>query len=786
MTSTPRSRRRAAQPPRQRRQLALKRAHAVRGDLEGRGWPAPLLCDSGNGYHLLYRIDLPSEDGGLLRRVLRTLAGRFDDQDVEIDTSVFNPARLTRVYGTWSRKGVSTPDRPHRPTAILETSHPLLPVERHSLEALAGEEELEEGTAQPAAATGTLAVNPDSMPEAEKVARAEAYLARLKPAVEGKKGDRQTYRAAMILIKDFAIDVEQAWPLLQAYNARCQPPWNEADLRRKLDMAAAVPGQRGSKLGRSDKGRLDTGSSDPEQSRGEQFLIPVPDFVQWDANWKVSPPPQKKTDSKGRACRQQMLNPEWVLDLVRFALVAQRCNWVILSDVFLAQLVWGVQENRPPNWREQLGRSLQSAGLGVRPVKLPNSTTKDDDGKKWVNTASKEESCKAFPRCPRRCSLHGKAGVQHRHFHILLDPEELGVLREFTSTVEVQNCFMFEFRNSLTEEEAIKLKSELEMESQHLQTSLRLRQEWMSVSEVDQIKEMQEKLAAKRKRTRAGARRVNGVWTVYLPVHIFGPSPLVGLTPTQCRLLQALTVELTRSSMNKARPDKAQVVPAGSSLKYPNEHPVPVCPFLKEGNWVGFNGTGRAKRPRLHGYGFRLAIWMQKAAYPDEGDYRTLLCDLASLTDPYGLVAAGWDHSTGRWYTLQELQGLCRWAKGQGILKKLVLRVYTRADYLTRWRRHFADRLGLAGIPGGMDCSQPADDQVAGAAVSIRTPEQLQHWMTREELTDNDLGKHLGVARETICRYRNGQRRWRSDFQVKLDAYLAAKRHNSSLPASKV
>jgi hypothetical protein len=35
---------------------------AIRCYLESRGWPAPFESDSGNGYHLLYRIDLPADD----------------------------------------------------------------------------------------------------------------------------------------------------------------------------------------------------------------------------------------------------------------------------------------------------------------------------------------------------------------------------------------------------------------------------------------------------------------------------------------------------------------------------------------------------------------------------------------------------------------------------------------------------------------------------------------------------------------------------------------------------
>ena len=40
---------------------ALERAQACRAWLASLGWPQPVYADSGNGAHLLYRIDLPND-----------------------------------------------------------------------------------------------------------------------------------------------------------------------------------------------------------------------------------------------------------------------------------------------------------------------------------------------------------------------------------------------------------------------------------------------------------------------------------------------------------------------------------------------------------------------------------------------------------------------------------------------------------------------------------------------------------------------------------------------------
>jgi hypothetical protein len=99
--------------------LAIERAMHVRGDLRSEGWPDPILADSGNGGHLLYRIDRPTDDT-LIKQCLEALAFRFDDDRVKIDQAVFNPSRIWKLYGTLSRKGDPLRDRPHRLAHILE------------------------------------------------------------------------------------------------------------------------------------------------------------------------------------------------------------------------------------------------------------------------------------------------------------------------------------------------------------------------------------------------------------------------------------------------------------------------------------------------------------------------------------------------------------------------------------------------------------------------------------------------------------------------------------------
>lgn len=100
---------------------AQVKAADVKNWLAERGWPEPIVGDSGNGAHLLYRIDLPNDSAATItiQNVIRAVSAVFSDDKVQVDHSVFNAARIWKVYGTMSRKGDSTPDRPHRRAGMM-------------------------------------------------------------------------------------------------------------------------------------------------------------------------------------------------------------------------------------------------------------------------------------------------------------------------------------------------------------------------------------------------------------------------------------------------------------------------------------------------------------------------------------------------------------------------------------------------------------------------------------------------------------------------------------------
>lgn len=101
---------------------ALNAAYAISSALTMMyDFPAPMISDSGNGAHMDYRID--EENSETVRDEIHTflqiLKAMYDSPHIDMDTTVYNAARIWRLPGTWARKGDSIPERPHRQAKIL-------------------------------------------------------------------------------------------------------------------------------------------------------------------------------------------------------------------------------------------------------------------------------------------------------------------------------------------------------------------------------------------------------------------------------------------------------------------------------------------------------------------------------------------------------------------------------------------------------------------------------------------------------------------------------------------
>jgi KaiC/GvpD/RAD55 family RecA-like ATPase len=97
--------------------------------LMSQGFKEPIVSSSGNGMHLYLTCDMQNDDEHheLVKNFLKSLAEMFSDDEVELDTTVGNAARIDKIIGTWSKKGSDSKERPWRMSKFLKIPEDLTP-----------------------------------------------------------------------------------------------------------------------------------------------------------------------------------------------------------------------------------------------------------------------------------------------------------------------------------------------------------------------------------------------------------------------------------------------------------------------------------------------------------------------------------------------------------------------------------------------------------------------------------------------------------------------------------
>ena len=406
----------------------------------------------------------------------------------------------------------------------------------------------------------------------------------------------------------------------------------------------------------------------------------VPDFVQ--ADWAKACPRPRFRDKQGRLSRgrHRVTGGNWWL--LHMLVLAQKCSAIVIPDVLLGQTIWGGDRKQwPPNWRRDLGKKFRGSKGPLRP-------------------------------CPSTCFLHGSS-VRHQHFHCTIknidncqdqDQTFLGALESYGyADDQGQRCY-----------------------------------DWAKPSGPNEAynEAVQKLIEQDRKAGRLAA--------VYLPVLLFGAAPRMKLSYEQRQLLLAITHEVTRV-MRSSRADKAQIITGGQSSVGSSGARVGVYPGLQAGeSYVAFNGNASHRRRHLRGRGYHLIGrsgkgWLAKAGYgvpeDDKGKWKAIkrfLADLDSLAAQFGLVVAGWHTAKNEWKSLAEMKGMSSHREGYRWLKSCLLRIYTPADYLPRWREYFAAQMGFTLIPGGHDEQPPASAQQP-PTTAIGSALELDGWMKKPE-----------------------------------------------------
>ena len=98
-------------------QYAYAKAEQVESFLVSQGFNRPIKVFSGSGIHLYLKCALACNESNdsLIRDFLLALGMLFDDANCKIDSVVFNNSRISRLMGTWNRKGSKdSKERPQR------------------------------------------------------------------------------------------------------------------------------------------------------------------------------------------------------------------------------------------------------------------------------------------------------------------------------------------------------------------------------------------------------------------------------------------------------------------------------------------------------------------------------------------------------------------------------------------------------------------------------------------------------------------------------------------------
>lgn len=117
---------------------AYKKAIEVYRFFQSEGINDIYVCDSSSGYHLFLPIDYPNDKPheDIIKNFLDVLSKKFTDERVKIDKVLFDANRIIRLVGTYGRKGLDTPERPHRLCRLLKKPQNRNIIEETSISAI--------------------------------------------------------------------------------------------------------------------------------------------------------------------------------------------------------------------------------------------------------------------------------------------------------------------------------------------------------------------------------------------------------------------------------------------------------------------------------------------------------------------------------------------------------------------------------------------------------------------------------------------------------------------------
>lgn len=118
---------------------AHKVARAAYDYLLDQGFNEPIVCRSGNGWHVIISVALANtpENTKIVERFLKSMAMMFQTEKVDIDLKVFNASRICKLYGTYAKKGSNTEEHPWRLAKIVKCPDEIVPNKKEYIEKIA-------------------------------------------------------------------------------------------------------------------------------------------------------------------------------------------------------------------------------------------------------------------------------------------------------------------------------------------------------------------------------------------------------------------------------------------------------------------------------------------------------------------------------------------------------------------------------------------------------------------------------------------------------------------------
>lgn len=679
------------------KQRAKEKSLEIRRYLNELGWPKPVTVDSGNGFYLLYRVDLPTDDNDLVSGVLKKISQKFSNEHVEIDTTVANAGRVLKIPGTMACKGKSTKQRPHRVSRVIRTPKDgLQEVSRELLESLAGhvvQEAKPTTTAVPA-----LPVPP------QVIERARQYLGKMPKAIQGQNGSGATLTAATRIVVGFNIahDSADALQLMQEYSQRCQPPWSDKELRHKLKEADRLATEKGEPRGHLRKGLSGTASGmELAPLDGPEFLIDVPDYE------------YVAVDQVFRSVEHFSQTSPWYGLGVHLVWQHQRSD-ALIPEVLARQVHWGA--NFPVAWRRTMlkkkgGLLVQKEcrsdcplfGSNVRHQHLVRNEGVWNGWLEWFSIAAIKKQIMDQQK------LIARAQKSHRKYRFWSKDKRVIDRREKSRGLFFRCYFpILIFGRS----------PQLGLTSRQQRLMLGVTRELTRVGVVAQYSSEKQ---AKPKFVKAySSRKDRAEVIVGRKVAPSGD----GSRKVVCPLLD----------------EGQRYVVFGGNLR---KHRGRGYRIFNDKTYCWLWHAGHPSET------FKATPWPC---------VRNFLDDLVVLAERFDLVVVGRHHKRNEWKSLAEMRACLKSGSGQDWLTECTLRIFAPEDYLVRWRYTIAKRLGFRWIRGGEDCPYNVPGTLAEEK-TISDGTQLRAWLDQQGWSIQQLADRVKCDRKTVSRHLHDKRK---------------------------